>query len=104
MTKREVVGYIKDPHTGDRCEVRKDKNGKLYYVTAWGPVNHRAKSFQDWITARLLPAEGEGAPPPPPPAEKSEPAPLRQDMTRPARESDQDKDLVDRFADFLLGD
>lgn len=54
---RETIGQVKCPfHRRQSAEVRRDKNGKLYYFCMLcGPVHPHGRSFQDWIltNARL---------------------------------------------------
>jgi hypothetical protein len=49
---RETIGEVRCPfHTAERmAEVRKDKNGKLYFFCpGCGPVHPHGVSFKNWI-------------------------------------------------------
>lgn len=49
---RETVGEVKCPfhRRRRRAEVRRDKNGKLYYYCdGCGPVTVHGRTFQEWI-------------------------------------------------------
>lgn len=46
---RETIGTVICPMLGDVCEVRKDKNGKLYYAGLAGLITPRTNEGQAWL-------------------------------------------------------
>ena len=43
------IGYVLCPHSGELAAIRKDKRGKLYYVSRMGPVPCSTAYGQNWI-------------------------------------------------------
>lgn len=70
MAKNSDIGRVRCPFTGETAPVRRNKNGRLYYLSSAGLICPSAADGQDWL---LNHAEiwGEGGAP----AEPSEPPP-----------------------------
>lgn len=52
----ETIGELKNgcPLCGGKAEVRKDKNGKLYYYSAAGLIRPATRTGQDWLLENAI--------------------------------------------------
>lgn len=57
LMNKTIIGTMPCPFTGDQVTVKKNKNGKLYFSSRFGPVNIHGDEFQDWIEEHMTPAE-----------------------------------------------
>jgi len=56
-TVNETIGYVICPFSGQRSEVRRNKNNKLYYVGEGGQITPNRPAGQAWLenNMELLP-------------------------------------------------
>lgn len=55
MPVNETIGFVACPMTGEQSEVRKNKNGKLYFVGAAGQITPNRPAGQAWLKANMQP-------------------------------------------------
>ena len=53
MAVNPTIGMVRCPFTGDAGEVRRDRKGKLYYVSSAGMIRPNLPPGQDWILEHM---------------------------------------------------
>ena len=51
MSVNATIGRVRCPFTGEWAEVRKDKKGKLYFLSSAGLIRPNMPPGQEWILA-----------------------------------------------------
>jgi len=49
----KTIGFVICPFSGERSEVRENKNGKLYYVGSGGQITPNRPAGQAWLKANM---------------------------------------------------
>lgn len=77
MPKNSDIGRVRCPFTGETAPVRRNKNGRLYYLSSAGLICPSAADGQDWLlnNAEIFGADGapDDAGDPPPASVQPEP-------------------------------
>lgn len=53
----KTIGFVICPFSGERSEVRENKNGKLYYVGSGGQITPNRPAGQAWLKANMQPLD-----------------------------------------------
>ena len=53
MSVNATIGRVRCPFTGEWAEVRKDKKGKLYFLSSAGLIRPNMPPGQEWILANV---------------------------------------------------